>query len=121
MRPSKAECTALGAWGESLVARLYGGVVVARNGATWDAMDVLAPGLAIEVKTVNHDAGAWRATMKRAARLAKVRWARDRGLDGLTVVVVVHPYHADVWEGPGFKSYQVGRTKRLRHRWTVPL
>ena len=120
MRPSRAECTALGAWGEGLVARLYGGVVVARNGATWDAMDVLAPGLAIEVKTVSHDAPQ-RATMTRTARLAKIRWARDRGLDGLTVVVVVHPYHADVWEGAGFKSYQVGRTKRLRHRYTVPL
>jgi len=114
------KCMELGRWGEDLVARLYRGVVVEQNEEDHNRPpDVVTADAAIEVKTLR--AGAVpRTYMAPSARRAKIYWARRRGLHGLTVLVLLGDTWAEVWEGPGFKSYQAGIGKcRLRARLSV--
>lgn len=114
MTVASHRCVALGNEGERLVARLYGGTMTTHC----HPVDVVTPRYAIEVKTLLHDAGTWRCSMSRRARRAKREWARSQDLVPITVLVILHPDHWDVYQGEGFKGFE--------YRWmvlraTVPL
>jgi hypothetical protein len=94
---------AFGRVGERLIARVMGGRTTRPN----HPVDVVTATQAIEVKTLQSDAATLRTYMRRPELVRKNRYARENGLEPLTVLVVVYPDRFEVWSGPGFRNYDV--------------
>ena len=106
-------CYELGCEGEDMVARVMGGTVTT-NG---HPVDVVTDKLAIEVKTFTVDALEHKASMGKGARRRKKQWARERGLRAVTVMVIMHPDHGDLYIAEGFKGF---RRPWMKYLGSVP-
>ena len=107
------ECYANGRIGENLIAEVMGGRTTRPN----HPVDVVTDTQAIEVKTIQSDSDNLRTYMSRKALVRKNRYAKDHGLEGLTVLVVDYPERFEVFTGVGFRNYDL---EFMHHLGTFP-